>query len=217
MRVSETDSHIQELFSQYNAGLKRKRNIGLKLIGVAVICAILGIAANMFSDILGIAILGIAFVIFVAGLLTTMYYSMSADIIKVGIGVISLLKEPKLDPDHGLVYAIIDDVYLIVTRRSAVLCVISFWGTPQPTDKESLKIPQSFFDWSKKTKVGNIKMFRKEGVYRVPSPDGGFVEGEGVVYAQKIIPSDILDVIPKYTKELLLEIIETIKQETKVG
>ncbi len=217
--MNEAESHIQELYSQYNAYLKQKRNIGLRLILVAVICIIAAVVANSISDILGIAIMSIAFIIFMIGLIIAAYYFMSRKSIKAGIGIISLIKEPTLDPEHGLVYAIVDDIYLIVTHRSDMLCVISFRKTPSHSDKESLKIPLSVLEWGKKTKVGNTMLFRKEGVYRVPSPDGGFVEGEAVAYATPVITrsiiSDSLTGVPEYTREQLLEILETIKQETK--
>ena len=187
----------------------------LFLLSLTMITMAIFIWVDIFSISISMIILG--GVILFASILIPMYYQSCYDIMIKGIEVLSRLKEPKIDWEQGFVLIVVDDVYVFTRMGSNLIYFVAFRGTPQKVDETSIDVPRLFYMSVSKIAVGKHRLLRKEGRYRVPSPDGGFMEGDGVVYSYPVIASMLDWIPPDYTKEELMEIIEAINQDTSIA
>ncbi len=163
--------------------------------------------------------LTVSFILFVilllAGFAILMYFAFVGRFLFGGIRILSRLGEPTVNWNKRFAYIVYDEVYIIINGKSSLLSFVAFRGTPQISDKKSLGIPNNYFQWSPKVEIGKIKLFRREGVFRVPSAEGDYVEGEAIVYARSLQPSEFEWTVPKFSKEELNQIIQEIKHETR--
>ncbi|MFW9919992.1 MAG: hypothetical protein ACFFED_10355 [Candidatus Thorarchaeota archaeon] len=119
------------------------------------------------------------------------------------------------EPQIGKRYVVreLNDVYIIGHSLSGMFYFIAFRGQAGLASTSKMRIPQALWKWEKRIEVGSHNLYRREGVFAVPTERGDFLSGEGVLYAEAFIPSKYNLIVPDFKKDDLLAIVERVSED----
>ena len=119
------------------------------------------------------------------------------------------------DPVVGKRYVLMEynDVYIVAHTWSNFLYFVSFKDKAGLMSSTKMKLPQFIGKWQDKIEIGGVKLYRKEGVFSVPTIRGDFVSGEAVMYGEAYVPSKYNWVVPEFTKEELIDISKRVAED----
>ena len=119
------------------------------------------------------------------------------------------------EPLVGSSYVLVEhnDVYIIASTWSNFLHFVAFKDKAGVMSSTKMKLPKFFGKWQNKTEVDGIKLYRKEGIFSVPTARGDFISGEAVMYAEAYMPSKYNWVVPEFTKEELIAISKCVAED----
>jgi hypothetical protein len=119
--------------------------------------------------------------------------------------------EPQLMKRH--VAKEYEDVYIIGASLQGMLYFVAFKEQAGLTGASKMSIPRAVWQWDKRVMVSGFKLYRREGVFSVPTDHGDFISGNAVLYAAPYVPSEYNPRVPEFTKEELLAIINCISED----
>ena len=189
------------------------------IIGCIMMFSPIGVillAAIVPSSLLGsyfLPLMIVSFVLIMAGIGVMAFYGVGSTSLLKAYEILDRLGTPKPQIRRGYVIKEYNDVYLIGKSMSSLLYFVAFRSQAGQASASKMKLPGSMWKWEKKVEVGNIKLFRREGVYAVPTERGDFVSGECVLYAEAFMPTKYNLIVPAFTKDELLAIIEQVSED----
>jgi hypothetical protein len=123
----------------------------------------------------------------------------------------------KISPDEIVLknrYAVVKKglVHLVATWGSNTLFFIVFLHS-MPSEKLKLKIPRVIWRWEYKVSVGEVKVARREGQYKVPISEENFITGEGILYSLLIESMPPVRKLQHPSSDQLLQIASNLVDE----
>jgi hypothetical protein len=128
--------------------------------------------------------------------------------------ILEPLGPPK--PQLGQHYVVKEyrDVYIIGHSISGMLYFVAFGDQVGLTSASKMKLPP-IHKWKKRIDVNGYRLLRSDGIFSMTTERGDYVSGEGVLYAQELMPNKYNLSVPKFTKDGLLVIIEHVSEDAK--
>ncbi len=130
-----------------------------------------------------------------------------------GIEILSRVGDPVVNWDEFYAYVIVDDVYIIIQPTFARLYFVKFKSHPRPAEAEPfLRLPRFRI---RDPCFGLIGAHRLEGFCRVPNPNGGFDEGNAIVYIVSYLSMDTIEYFPQYTRNECMLLINQLRDDAE--
>ncbi len=200
-------------------GLKqRSRNgcvIGCFLLFSPVIFLLSIFALPTAAEFLFIPLLIVSFLLSMIGLVVLVLYGVGSNNALKAYEILQRLGPP--DPYIGRKFVTkeYNGVYITGHTWGGMLTFVAFRGETGLITVSKMKVPGTMWKWESRIEVGDIKLYRREGAFAVPTERGDFISGEGVLYAETFVPSKYNFVVPSFTKEELDAIVERVSEDAK--
>ena len=123
--------------------------------------------------------------------------------------------EPILASNYVLTKS--SDVYILALPRRGLLYFVMFKESVTATTKSSIGLPYVFWPWEHKTEMAGMKLYRREGTFSIPILSGDYVSGEGILYGIQYVPSEYRWVVPEFSREQLVSVIDHLSEECKTN
>lgn len=151
--------------------------------------------------------------LFFAGLFLLIYYGLGMSLTLRGFEILERVGPPSPQIVKRIAFIEINDVHLLTYGISGHLYAVAFRGSPQLQSNSKAKIPSTFFRWEKQIDIEGVKMYRREGTFAVPVSPDETVIGDAVLYGAPFHPSRYQWTVPEFTKEELMNIVESITED----
>ena len=214
VRTYPDASDVQSITDEYRTRARKYAKIGIILICTPfLIFVVTLLPPGEFADL--------AFYITLGG---TVFLAMVGVVVLIGLGTgTSMLINgfeilERVSPSNPVIikrYAVtkVKDVYLLAHGLSGYIIAVMFRGSPQVGLTSKIKLPRAFYRWGKKVNTDRVEVFRREGVFSIPSPNGEYLEGDAVLYGVAYVPSKYRWPVPEFSKEDLMSIVESITED----
>ncbi len=193
----------------------RKQSAGAVLLIISIAAIVASFLFGYSNLILAFLLVTVGGLLLISGFIMIFHFRVSQAFLVRCHDIISRVGEPIFNSKSEVIYAIIDDVYLLAKNRAGYLYFIAFKEAPQQTENESVKGPGFQAISGKRVKIGDVPLIRTEGKYRLPSSYDGFVEGGGIAYCYEQIRYSAQFDESLFSREKLLEIINYVKDDAR--
>ncbi len=184
----------------------------LMMSPIVFIVMLLILAPSGFDSIF-ILLFIITFILMFVGIVILGVYGVGSNSLVRAYQILQRLGPPEPQLNRRFVVKQYDDVYIVGHATSAMLYFVAFRNQAGLTSALKLDIPKAIWRWEKRIEVSDMKLFRREGIFSVPTESGDFITGEGVLYAEAYLPSRYNWVVPEFNKDELLTIIKRVSED----
>lgn len=143
---------------------------------------------------------------------TSIYYQL-----RTGLEILRRISplEPILASNYVLTRS--NDVFILALPRRGLLYFVMFKESVTATTKSRIGLPYVFWPWEHKTEMAGMKLYRREGTFSIPILSGEYVSGEGILYGIQYVPSEYRRVVPEFSREQLVSVIDHLSNECKTN
>ncbi|MCK4484456.1 MAG: hypothetical protein KAU89_06505 [Candidatus Thorarchaeota archaeon] len=123
--------------------------------------------------------------------------------------------EPILTSSYVLTRS--NDVYILALPRRGFLFFVMFKESITAITRSKIGLPRVFWLWEPKTEIAGMKLYRREGTFSIPILSGEYVSGEGILYGIQYFPSQYHPVVPEFSREQLVSVIDHLSNECRTS
>ncbi len=109
------------------------------------------------------------------------------------------------------------DAYILALPRRGFLYFVMFTESVTATTRSKIGLPRVFWLWEPKTEIAGMKLYRREGTFSIPILSGEYVSGEGILYGIQYFPSQYHPVVPEFSREQLVSVIDHLSIECRTS
>ena len=109
------------------------------------------------------------------------------------------------------------DAYILALPRRGFLYFVMFKESVTATTRSRIGLPYVFWRWEHKTEIAGMKLYRREGTFSIPILSGEYVSGEGILYGIQYVRSRYHLVVPEFSREQLVSVIDHLSNECKTN
>ncbi|MFW9908846.1 MAG: hypothetical protein ACFFEF_09750 [Candidatus Thorarchaeota archaeon] len=213
-RTYSAYSEADSIKSEYRARARKYSIIGVALLLSPLSIFIVAISPlGGLADLAVILTLGVSLLLAIIGVILLIYHGVGSSVLITGFEKLEQLSPPVPVLVGRYVVVQVKDVYLLAHGLSGHLYAIAFRGSPQSVQTSKAKLPRIFYRWEKRIDIDNLSMFRREGIFIIPTPLGDYLEGDAILYGAPYMPSRYDWSVPDFTRDQLLAIVDSILED----
>ncbi len=114
------------------------------------------------------------------------------------------------DPVIGEDFVVLlkENVYTFFIKSAPGLLYFVSFKHLDPTPAEDIDVPKLFWRWQSTLHINGLRAHDKYGHFSVPTPEGSFISGEGLLLAVSIYGRSYLLRVPEFSREQLLSVVD---------
>ena len=105
-----------------------------------------------------------------------------------------------------------DGVYVFLTTRSLGTLYYVVLEYSEPAQKQEIDVRKVFWKWSSSLNIEGLRVHDLEGEFTIPTPDGRFITGRGLLLAVPLLGESYIMHVPEFSREQLLAVVDYASQ-----